>query len=175
MTIFNLDRIIWRIQQHFLDFPEFRLADAYKLVYQGCMGPEHAASDEDAVWKWLDKEWAGLEPKTGEGLYQDISVHMPIYRINLRAAKALGIKKERIHREFVKLAREFPKEPVYLHEIWSRVSKEVRSGNELVVNPDELETFNLILVENDYPAIHHSQRFREANRPAYRLVNEIIG
>ncbi len=170
-----MDKISMRIYIHSLDYPGFCIADAYKLVYQGCMGPEHAITSPEAVKQWLDKEWDSVEASTHDGLFADVTVHTPIYRINLRAAKAFGITKSQIHEKFLNLAEEFPKRPDLLIKIWAEISCQIELDNELVCNPKELAEFNKTIEENDFPAVHHSPEYREINKPAYRLVDEIIG
>lgn len=138
------------------------------------MGPEHAITSPEAVKQWLDKEWDSVEASTHDGLFADVTVHTPIYRINLRAAKAFGITKEQIYNEFIDLAETFPKRPDLLKELWKEISHQIESGNELVCNPQELAQFNQGILKNDYPAVHHSPEYREIHKPAYRLVDEII-
>ncbi len=170
-----MEKVIWRMSQHYNDTEEFRLADAYKMVYQGCMGPEHAITDPDAVRQWLDKEWEGIEASSSEGLYVDLSIHQPVYRINLRAAKAFGITKTQIHEEFLNLAEIFVKHPDMLRDIWAEVTAQIKAGKKLVCNPQDLAEFNRTIEENNFPAVHHSPEYREKHKPAYRLVDEIIG
>lgn len=170
-----MEKVIWRISQHYNDMEEFHLADAYKMVYQGCMGPEHAITDPEAVKLWLDSEWKEIEASSSEGLYVDLSIHQPVYRINLRAAKVFGITKDQIHDEFVNLAEIFTKRPDLLRKIWAEVTNQIETGKELVCNPKELAQFNKMIEDNDYPAVHHSPEYREIHKPSYRLVDEIIG
>ena len=169
-----LEKIVTRVYIHYLDYPGFCLADAYKLIYQGCMGPEHAVSSPDAVKEWMDKEWESIEASSHDGLYSDVTVHMPVHRINLRAAKFIGVPKEKIVEEFIELAGIFPKRPDLLRELWDEISRQIEEGRELVNDPHELEEFNKVLEKNDYPAIHHSESYAKHNRPAYRLVGRII-
>ena len=93
-----------------------------------------------------------------------------IDRINIRAAKAHGISREKIHEEFMELGRTFPQRPELLRELWEEVSRHIVDSQNLVQNPEALEKFNAVLEENDYPAMHHSEDYRKNNRPAYRLV-----
>ncbi len=175
METVPVEKVIWRMSQHYNDMGEFRLADAYKMAYQGCMGPEHAITGPNAVRQWLDKEWDKIEANSSEGLYVDLSIHQPIYRINLRTAKFFEITKDQIHDEFLNLAKIFPRRPDLLREIWAELTAQIKAGKELVCNPQELAEFNRTIEENDYPAVHHSLEYREINKPSYRLVDEIIG
>lgn len=169
-----LELVSTRVRIHYLDFPGFSIADAYKLVYQGCMGPEHAISDLDAVKQWLDREWDSIEASSHDGLYSDTTIHSPVHRINLRAAKAFGISKEIILERFIGTADKFQKRPDLLRELWAEISIQIETGKELVRNPQDLEEFNKLVKENDYPAMHHSPEYAKKNKPAYRLVNNII-
>ena len=168
-----MEKVIWRMSQHYNDMEEFRLADAYKMLYQGCLGPEHAIPDPEAVKQWLYKEWEDVEASSLEGLFVDISIQQPIYRINLRAAKAFEITKGQILEEFMSLAREFPKRPDLLREYWQKISQQIQNGKKLVCNPEDLAHFNREILKNDYPAVHHSSEYREINKPSYRLVDDI--
>ena len=170
-----LEQIDFRISVHCKDYPGFRIADAYKLIYQGCMGPEHAITSPDAVKQWLDKEWEEIEASTQDGLYADVTVHTPIYRINLRAAKAFGITKDQILKEFIDLAQTFPKRPDLLRQIWAELTTQIKAGKELVNDPQDLAEFNRTIEDNNFPAVHHSPEYRVINKPSYRLVDEIIG
>lgn len=170
-----VEMILGRVRIHYLDFPGFCIADAYKLVYQGCMGPGHAISDLEAVKQWLDREWESIEASSHEGIYSDVTIHKPVYRINLRAAKAFGISKSVILNDFVNLAQTFPKQPDLLRELWAEIGHQIETGKELVCNPLDLEEFNKLVEENDYPAMHHSTNYVEINKPSYRLVDEILG
>ena len=126
-----MERISGRVRIHYLDFPGFCIADAYKLIFQGCMGPEHAISDPEAVKQWMDREWESVEASSHDGLYADVTVHAPVYRINLRAAKAFGISREKILEDFVKLADTFQKRPDLLRELWAEISSQIEAGKEL--------------------------------------------
>ena len=71
------------VGQHLEVYPEMRIADVYKLLYQACMGAEHAITDAESVERWLLTEWDSLEVKPGGGpgeasdeeLYEDLSLH----------------------------------------------------------------------------------------------------
>jgi len=169
-----LEKTLLRLSQQTNDYEGYQLADAYKLVYQGCMGPEHAISDEVTVIKWLDKEWDSIEASSHEGLYSDIAIHAQIHRINLRAAKSFGISKEQICEEFMDLAKVFPKRPDLLRTIWKGVSQQIKDGDCIVWNPQDIDKFNIEIFKNNFPAVHHSSEYREKNKPAYRLIGEII-
>ncbi len=169
-----LELINFRFSVHYKDFPGFCIADAYKLLYQGCMGPEHAITSPDAVKQWLDREWEEIEASSKDGLFADVTVHTPVYRINLRAAKAFGITKDQVYDEFIDLAQTFPKRPDLLKELWAELTAQIKAGKELVCNPHDLAEFNCTIEENDFPAVHHSTEYREINKPSYRLVDEIF-
>jgi len=172
------ERAVALVCQHLEIYPQMRIADVYKLLYQACMGAEHAITDEESVEHWLLEEWetfgeGSVEcPREGqeEDLYEDLSLHTPIYRINLRPAKAKAVKPSLILEEFIRLGNGYPKNELVLTSTWEVISRKIRSGIIFLPDPEGIDEFNELVCENRFPPIHHSKEYSEAYRPAYRLV-----
>jgi hypothetical protein len=155
---------------HLKKYPECRIADVYKLLFQACLGPEHAITNRETLEDWLAKEWSSISPDFREELYEDLSLHHPIYRINLRPAKAKGIVSSKIIDAFISVGNGFPKKPEVFTNLWEIISRKTRAGQILLADAENIEEFDELVRENDYPAVHHSREYSEAYRPAYRLV-----
>lgn len=158
------------VSHHLKKYPQMQITDVYKLLYQACMGAEHALDDPEAVKVWFDIEWEAIVGNPDEELYEDISLHHPIYRINLRSAKARDIPPSRILEEFKLVGSEFPKNPGVFTNVWDIVSRNIRAGNITLPDAEKIDGFNVNIIEHYYPPTHHSREYAEAYKPAYRLV-----
>ncbi len=162
------------VNEHLKERPESRLPDIYKLLYQSCMGPGHAMTNCANASTWLMQEWESIAENSEEELYENISLHYPIYRINLRLAKARNIEPSKILDSFVALANEFPKKPEVLVSVWEIVSGKIKAGKIILPDGDEIDEFNKFIIEKKYPPMHHSREYSDVYRPAYRLVGSEI-
>jgi hypothetical protein len=155
---------------HLKKYPKMRIADAYKLLFQACLGSEHAIENREAAEDWLAKEWSSISSESAEELYEDLSIHYPIYRMNLKPAKARGIAPSIIMNAFISVGNEFPKKQEIFTNLWENISRKIRVGKVLLADAQNIEEFDELVRKNDYPAMHHSREYSEAYRPAYRLV-----
>ncbi len=158
------------VQGHLKERPASLISDVYKLLYQSCMGPSHAILNSGDANTWLMQEWECIRPDEQEKLFEDMTIFHPVYRVNLRAAKARGIRSDKILRAFISCANEFPKNPDLFRSVWDDVAEAIRRGKISISNSDDVEEFNTFVKERDNPAMHHSEEYREAYGPAYRLV-----
>jgi hypothetical protein len=162
------------VNEHLKERPESRIPDVYKLLYQSCMGPGHAMTNCANASTWLMQEWESVRAGEHDKLFENIAIFHPLYRINLGAAKIKGIRPDEIVDAFVSCCNEFPKNPDLFRSIWYVVSENIRSGNNVIPDAASLEDFNSLVKEKKYPAVHHSEEYVKAYRPAYRLVGSEI-
>jgi hypothetical protein len=169
-----IKRALCLVSEHLRRYPEMRVSDVYKLHYQACMGPEHAIVNPEAVEQWLMREWASASENLDEEPYEDLSIHHPIYRINLRPAKARNMAPSQILGGFLWCGDTFPKRPEVLVRVWNALSDDIKSGQIRLPDGDYIDEFNAHILKYNYPAIHHSPEYRICYRPAYRLVDKKI-
>jgi len=158
------------VSQHLKKYPEMRIADVYKLLFQACLGSEHAITNRETMEDWLTKEWVSISSNQNEELYEDLSIHYPIYRINLRPAKASGIAPSKIMNAFISVGKEFPKRPEIFTNLWGIISRRVKAGKILLADAANIDDFDNLVKEKNYPAVHHSREYSDEYMPAYRLV-----
>jgi hypothetical protein len=168
------ERTIALVNEHLEKYPEMRIADVYKLLYQACMGPEHAITDHEGVEDWLLKEWDRVTANKDEDLYENITLFHHIYRLHLRPAKVNDISTSKILEAFISLGEVFPKNPELFRSIWTAVVELIKSGKITLPDSAELNEFIKLIEENDYPPMHHSKAYAEAYEPAYRLVGSDV-
>ena len=155
--------------QHFDRYPRMQPQDAVKLIYQQEFGPGHLIKDEKKAMEYLRQEMAGAgEPLPGEALYE--SIGNGLCRLNLRPCKAKGIPLEDILRLFAETANgmqgDKKKFSAGIH-----VLQKLAEEDETPFEPVLLDIF-LAKYPRSCPAVHHSDAYRLAYLPAYRVVSQ---
>ena len=148
------------------------MQDAYKWLYQATLGGEHAVSDDSGPRMWLDREWAGLgRPLRGEALVDKLTPDGRFLRVNLRPYKARGGDKEMLLAVFVASAKAFRSERAAFLDAWAGLGETLRSepGNSRLSYSEWLR-FDRNARKDSYPAVHHSDKYERAYKPAYRVV-----
>ena len=149
--------------------PRWQPQDMYKLAYQAALGSEHAAPSESAARRWLEMEIAGLGDGPDEPLLETISPDGRLVRVNLRPYLASGGDLERLLGAFLHTAAAWRGEMAVLQQYidWAI---ELAGLAEFSIPPAEMAAFFKCMAEVGFPAAHHSPEYRDAYRPAYRVV-----
>lgn len=153
--------------RHFSLYPRMEPQDAVKLIYQHVFGPEHMVRDGAKTLAYLRQEMAGIgEPLPGEALYE--SIGGGLCRLNLRPCKARGISAEDINRLFVETAQSAQgDDKAFFHAI--RSLQKLAEEDQTPFAPVALDVF-LSRYPRKPTAVHHSEAYRVAYAPAYRVV-----
>ena len=158
------------LARHFAKYPLMEPQDAVKLLYQMEFGPEHLIRDEGKALSMLRQEMDGLSGQDtgGEPLYEAIGGGL--CRLNLRPCKARGIGAEDICRLFVETA----KRPRGDKKRFRLALEELRQMAEAGDAPFDFAALEIYLARypDSCPAVHHSEKYRAAYRPAYRIVSQ---
>jgi len=138
-----------------------KLQDVIKMCYQAAFGAEHLLENVERARSYYNQEFASVEERDVP-LYEYISED--VARVDLGAWKASGMPKEWLFDLFVMATREsYGGEEAMLENL--EIAKGVL-GN----NPEILDYFDKYVEEGIKP-VHHSENYRQANKPAYRLVD----
>ena len=155
--------------QHFDRYPQMQPQDAVKLIYQQEFGPGHLIRDQKKALEFLRQEMAGVgEPLPGEALYE--SIGNGLCRLNLRPCKTKGFPLEDILRLFAETANGTQGDKKKLIG-GIHVLQKLAEEDETPFEPVLLDIF-LAKYPKSCPAVHHSDTYRLAYRPAYRVVNQ---
>lgn len=154
---------------HAIMYPKMRPADAVKLVYQNEFGGGHMIKSPEAALIRLRSEYAATEHDAMQPLMIPIGSGMA--RVQLKALKESGIAG--LNEAFVEtanasegtLAKFLEKLDVLLHVTLQGV---------FAFQAAELEKYLSEYKKRGYPAVSHSEEYREAYLPAYRVVKESI-
>lgn len=156
--------------RHFARYPRMQLDDVYKLLHQAALGGGHAVDDEAAAFQRLDAEIAALGDGPEEPAQDVISPDGRLARIHLRRFLASGGDPAELHRAFVASARGYPAAPDKLAKFCGCLGDLAGAGGIPFAQQDVVRYFSEI-ASAGYPVVHHSQAFREAYKPAYRVVS----
>jgi len=159
----------WLITWHTTHYPKLEAQDLYKLVYQGIFGSEHAVIDASQARVWLEREVKELADGPEEPVIVPVSPDGRIVRVNLRPYVAGGGNLEALLEGFLRTAREHKGTAEQLRQYWwyaERLAEEQALG--IAVNA--LKRYFEEMEAHGFPAVHHSDAYRRAYRPAYRVV-----
>lgn len=157
------------LSAHLARYPAMQLDDIYKLLHQAALGPGHAVENPAAARKRLAEEIAALGEAPGELLQDVISPDGRLARVHLRPYLAAGGDPDTLHRAFVATANSYPASPDKLAKFCACLGDLAAAGGIAFTREATLAYFDDI-ARGGYPAIHHSEAYRNAYRPAYRVV-----
>ena len=125
-----------------------------------------------AAWQEHEIESLGL-PLDGESLCEALGGDPPLVRVNLRPFVATGGDPDLLLDAFVDSANRERGTSRRMEIVLSLAASYVECAGRGELAP-ELRVLSADLAEAGYPAIHHSEAYVEAYRPAYRVVEEAI-
>ena len=151
---------------HAKRYPLMQPTDAVKLIYQNEFGGGHLIRDEQACLNYLRREYADLEKDPTAPLYEDIG--NGIVRVNLAAVKAEDL--ERLGRAFIdSAAKHKGTMDSFLNKL--EVLRTLTAEGVFAFDLDALNSYLSEYEAAGYPAVSHSEQYRQAYKPAYRIIN----
>lgn len=151
---------------HLQRYPLMGPEDCAKLIYQSEFAGEHMIADAEQSLEWVRRELDETEACSGE-IYEEIGDG--IARLHLGPAKAAGMSPEEINQRFVssaakaKVTKEGQEQKLRLLERLCREGYTPFSAK-------ELSEFLAKYRAAGCPALHHSEGYRKAYAPHYRVV-----
>ena len=159
-------------------YPMLEIRDLFKFLYQSSFGCEHLIASADAVTENIHKEYENLkdsigaktEAKENDSLREALIEPLcgDYCRVKL-SYLSHGLSPETLGRIFAASARPEPDGLRRLEEMLEAASELAKEGR-LPFSEEELKKASEHWKKEGYPAVHHSEEFREAYRPAYRVV-----
>lgn len=146
--------------------PTIRPQDAVKLCYQAAFGAEHLLSDKEAARRYLYAELENTAACDGE-LYECISED--ICRVNLAVWKARELSAESLFELFVASAAVKKDGKAAMQSYLDDVGKLADDGA-FGFSFCEWQDFLKKYTDAGMPAVHHSEVYRESEKPTYRIV-----
>lgn len=153
------------LRVHGARYPKMQPTDAVKLLYQNEFGGGHLIKDEEACRNYLRREYQAVRKDASQPLYEDIG--NGIVRVNLAAVPEDAL--ERLGTAFIRSASEHKGS---LSSFLSKLAVLRKLTGQGVFSFDSCE-LNAYLAEYEnagFPAVSHSQEYRNAYAPAYRII-----
>lgn len=154
------------LRWHVSRYPLMGPTDVLKLLYQGEFGGGHLASDPERCLAALREEYAHTPPKEDVPLTEPLGGDL--VRLNLAAAVRRGIPAEEVGEAFLRSAEQ-------VRGDFGRFAEKLERLRQL---PEEILPFARAELEarltsyaaQGFPPCSHSEEYRRAYRPAYRVL-----
>ena len=151
---------------HAKRYPLMQPQDAVKLIYQNEFGGGHLILDEEACLNYLRREYADLEKDPTAPMYEDIG--NGIVRVNLAAVKPEDL--EKLGRDFICSAAEHTgTTDSFLKKL--DILCQLAEEGIFSFGVQELKICFSEYIQSGCPMVSHSEQYRQAYRPAYRIVS----
>lgn len=149
-----------------------RAADVYKLLYQGVFGVGHLLGEDARRRLQSEAESLNLGEQPEEPLIEEASADGAMVRVNLRPYLRRGLSLDRLFSAMEASAPAEGKVEEFL-KAWSMFKRLVSSGK-LVFDEDEIEELDRDLEVGGCRPHHHSEGYRRAYAPSYRVVKREV-
>ena len=150
---------------HAKRYPLMQPRDAVKLIYQNEFGGGHLIRDEEACLNYLRREYADLEKDPTAPLYEDIG--NGIVRVNLAAVKPEDLAQ--LGQDFIASAAKHKGTlDSFLHKL--KVLRKLTAEGVFAFDTNALSAYLSEYEAAGYPAVSHSEQYRQAYKPAYRIL-----
>ena len=151
---------------HAKRYPLMQPTDAVKLIYQNEFGGGHLIRDEEACLNYLRREYADLEKDPTAPMYEDIG--NGIVRVNLAAVREEDL--EQLGQDFIASAAKHKGTlDSFLNKL--EVLQTLTTEGVFAFDLDALNAYLSEYKAAGYLAVSHSEQYRQAYKPAYRIIN----
>lgn len=150
---------------HASRYPAMEPTDAVKLLYQNTFGGGHLIRDEAAAIRYLRREYATTPRDAGAPLTEDIG--NGLLRVNLAALPENRL--EELGQVFLQSAKDWQGT---LEDFLPKLAllRELTAAGIFGFSTEALDSYLSDYAQAGYPMVSHSERYRQAYHPAYRVV-----
>lgn len=149
-------------------YPHQTVQDLYKAVFQLCMGPEHLLQSPERALAYLEAEYAAVDLRDLPQEPLLFWLGRDIARLNLRPAKRQGLSVSGIGRAFL-ASGQIPRDQGLLRTLVEQLT--AADLSRFGIAGAEQQRWLQSIADQGLPAVHHSDRYRQLYRPAYRLIH----
>ena len=154
---------------HARRYPLMEPRDAVKLIYQNEFGGGHLIRDESACLDFLRREYESVTQRSDLPLTEEIGNE--IVRVNLAALDASGYSVDVLGNSFLLSAAVHQGNlDSFLHKL--STLRELTEDGKMPFSPNDLETYLESYAAAGYPPVSHSETYRNAYHPAYRVIKK---
>ena len=159
----ELERIL---RVHAARYPAMEPRDAVKLIYQNEFGGGHLIADEEVFMIRLRTEYESIEKNENSIRYEPIG--NGLVRVNLAALQEKEL--EDLGQKFIRSAAEHKGDRERFLQKLDLVRLLTKEGV-FQFSQEELECYLEEYKKAGYPMVSHSEAYRKAYNPAYRIVH----
>ena len=152
---------------HAARYPLMEPTDAVKLIYQNEFGGGHLIRDVDSCLNYLRREYESVTQSPDAPLTEDIGNGM--VRVFLNALDHSGYTVDQLGADFLRSAaihRGSREQFLAKLELLQQLTLEGR----MPFTPESLESYLEAYRQQGYPMVSHSETYRQAYSPAYRII-----
>jgi hypothetical protein len=150
---------------HAKRYPLMQPTDAVKLIYQNEFGGGHLIRDEQACLNYLRREYTSVAKDPTVPLYEDIG--NGIVRVNLAAVREEDL--EQLGQDFIASAAKHKGTlDSFLNKL--EVLQTLTTEGVFAFDLDALNAYLSEYKAAGYPAVSHSEQYRQAYKSAYRII-----
>lgn len=152
---------------HAQRYPLMEPTDAVKLIYQNEFGGGHLIRDEAACLAYLRREYSSVHQSADMPLDEDIGNEM--VRVNLQALDAHGYSPDALAADFIRSASlHTGSRDVFLAKL--EILRDITRDGHFGFSIDTLDAYLRDYAAAGYPMVSHSDAYRAAYAPAYRII-----
>lgn len=153
--------------------PSIQPQDVVKLCYQAAFGAEHMLLDKEKAKAYFIQEYEATPASFDVPLYEPISED--ICRINLAAWKARGLAPEDLFDLFAASAHVSSStgDKSAFNNCIKPAEQVIRNGK-ASFSFEDWKAYYEEYKKSGMPAVHHSEAYRRAEHPAYRIVRKSL-
>ena len=155
------------ILSHFEKYPKLGIKDLYKFLYQGVFGPGHMIPSRSAAVDYIVSEFKAC---TLRGATVTEELCGDFCRVSLSCLND-GLSADTLGGFFYLSAQGVEADRAAFEEKLKVLEELIQSGT-LPFSLAEYREFTEELKSAGYPAVHHSEAFRENYHPAYRVISK---
>ncbi len=162
----HLQKMKARMISHARRYPQLTLRDLFKYLHQSALGCEHLIASPEAVLGYIREEASRLPPNSARATVEPLSGNYS--RLHLHCLQR-GLAPETLAKLFFLSAVHEQEGEARLDELLTLAREAIAEG----ALPFSLAKFDAAAQEwraAGYPAMRHSEVFREEYFPAYRVI-----
>lgn len=148
--------------------PSLQPQDVIKLCYQAAFGAEHLLMDIDRAKKYFSEEFRSV-PAADVPLFEEVSPN--VCRMNLSAWKASPMPAEWLFHMFAETAS-IPQGGKDIFLQYLKTAETLLQETPISFSMKDWEDYLAEYKKDGIHAVHHSEAYRAAEKPAYRIVHK---
>lgn len=156
-----MNDLLFLLYKHLDTHPKAEIRDAVKFLYQASFGGGHMIPDPNVSYAYLCREAATLPKDREATVLEDLGAY---FRVDLAVLEKITPKT--LNAMFVASAKAAPQDKsAFVHNLERFVEGDYFDRQKKI---EYLRNYSA----SGYPAVHHSDAYRNAYTPAYRLIRK---